>query len=134
MSSREDGRHRDWQDRLVAVATVDANIIEFGHWYFSAGVEYRGAPAASRAADIGTNIRLFELAVTREPASVTLPAIEVLDGTSSAFLLCVSTISRVIGSGPYGLQLGSQLFDRQSQVRQLAGDDLCVFPGHSLAR
>lgn len=70
----------DRQDRLVAVATVDANIVEFGAWYFSAGVNYTGATGARGAADIGTNIRLFELALTREPASISLRPLEVLDG------------------------------------------------------
>jgi hypothetical protein len=63
----------DRQDRLVAVATVDADIVEFGDWFFSAGAKYRGdADSQFSGADIGREIELFELVLTRNPASISL--------------------------------------------------------------
>jgi hypothetical protein len=71
----------DRQDRLIAVASVDANIITIGDWFFSGGLKYRGdAPSRFAAADIGHEIAIYELAVTREPASVSLRPLEIYDG------------------------------------------------------
>jgi hypothetical protein len=71
----------DRQDRLVAVATVDADIVEFGDWFFSAGAKYRGdADSQFSGADIGREIELFELVLTRNPASISLRPLDVLDG------------------------------------------------------
>jgi hypothetical protein len=62
---------RDRHDRLVAVARADSNLLGACAWYFSPGVRHRSD---------GTEIRLCELALTRRPASVSLPPVTVLEG------------------------------------------------------
>lgn len=58
-------------DKLTAVCSVDARIVDFSEWWFSPTV--RHGPG-------GTDIELLELAATRHPASICLTPIRVIDG------------------------------------------------------
>jgi hypothetical protein len=55
-------------------------------------------------------------------------------GEVDAFLLSIRAFLRAVGSRAHGLQLLGQLLNRPSQLRQLAGNDLGVFPSHPLSR